>query len=68
VTSRFKYLQAYPESLLQQVQKISDGPGLGAWLLSRHPQAHGVRTDSTLYAYVMDLKMNSCAKPIPSTK
>ncbi len=52
----FRYLQAYPEALLQQVQKISDGPGLGPWLLSRHPEAHGVRTDGALYNYVRALK------------
>ena len=54
--SAFRYLQAYPENLQQQVQKIIDGPGLDAWLMARHPQAHGVRTDGALYTFVMDLK------------
>jgi predicted metal-dependent hydrolase len=56
VTPNFRYLQAYPENLQQQVQKIIDGPGLESWLMARHPQAHGVRTDGALYAFVMDLK------------
>jgi UTP pyrophosphatase len=64
----FRYLQAYPEDLQQQVQKISQGPGLGAWLLSRHPQAHGVRTDSALYAFVMALKTEFLRQADPINK
>jgi predicted metal-dependent hydrolase len=64
----FRYLQAYPEDLQQQVQKISQGPGLGAWLLSRHPQAHGVRTDSALYAFVMTLKSEFLRQADPINK
>jgi UTP pyrophosphatase len=64
----FRYLQAYPEALLQQVQKISDGPGLGPWLLSRHPEAHGVRTDGALYNYVMDLKNEYLRQADPINK
>jgi predicted metal-dependent hydrolase len=68
VTASFKYLQAYPEHLLQQVQKLSEGPGLGAWLLSRHPEPHGVRTDSALYTYVMDLKNEFLRQADPINK
>ena len=34
---------------------------LGAWLLERHPSAHTVRTDKTLYSFVQDIK-NSCLR------
>ena len=68
MTASFKYLQAYPDNLLQQVQKLSEGPGLGAWLLSRHQQAHDVRTDSALYAYVMDLKNEFLRQADPVNK
>jgi UTP pyrophosphatase len=68
VSTSFKYLQSYPEALQQQVKKIIEGPGLGAWLLSRHPQPHGVRTDSALYAYVMDLKNEFLRQADPINK
>jgi hypothetical protein len=43
-------LQAYPDSLQQQVQKIIEGPGLAAWLqVSDIPEPHGIRTDGALY-------------------
>jgi predicted metal-dependent hydrolase len=68
VTPSFRYLQAYPEALQQQVQKLIQGPGLSAWLLSRHPEAHGVRTDSALYAYVMNLKNEFLRQADPINK
>jgi predicted metal-dependent hydrolase len=64
----FRYLQAYSTELQQQVQKISEGPGLGAWLLSRHSQAHGVRTDTALYAYVMAQKNEFLRQADPINK
>ena len=63
-----RYLQAYPDDLQRQVQKISQGPGLGAWLLSRHTQGHGVRTDSALYDYVMALKTEFLRQADPINK
>jgi hypothetical protein len=54
--------------LQQQVQKISEGPGLGAWLLSRYSQAHGIRTDSALYEYVMSLKNEFLRQSDPINK
>jgi predicted metal-dependent hydrolase len=63
-----RYLQAYPDDLQLQVQKISQGPGLGAWLLSRHTQGHGVRTDSALYDYVMALKTEFLRQADPINK
>jgi UTP pyrophosphatase len=41
---------------LAQVSKIIAGPGLGAWLLKKYPQAHGMRTDKALFEYVQALK------------
>ncbi|MDO9403318.1 MAG: M48 family metallopeptidase [Polaromonas sp.] len=51
-----KYLTAYPASLQTQVQQLLDQGRLGAMLLKKYPQGHGVRTDKALYDYVMQLK------------
>lgn len=51
-----KYLFGYPDDLKRQVQQLLDDGKLGALLLKKYPQAHGVRTDKALYDYVMDLK------------
>lgn len=50
------FLRAYPEPVQQQVQALIQQERLASWLLSRYPQAHGIRTDGALYAYVMALK------------
>lgn len=51
-----KYLFGYPDDLKRQVQQLLDEGQLGAVLLKKYPQAHGVRTDKALYDYVMGLK------------
>jgi predicted metal-dependent hydrolase len=51
-----KYLKAYPDHLLDQVRRLIEDGKLAGHLLQRYPQAHAVRTDKALYAYVQDLK------------
>jgi predicted metal-dependent hydrolase len=51
-----KYLAGYPDSLQTQIQKLLLEGRLGDILLSKYSHAHAVRTDKSLYDYVMDLK------------
>ncbi|MFZ2308406.1 MAG: YgjP-like metallopeptidase domain-containing protein [Rhodoferax sp.] len=55
-TSPLKFLQGYPQETLAQVQQMLEGARIGPWLLQKHPQAHGLRTDRALYDYVQALK------------
>ena len=50
------YLAAYPEPLRAQVAQLIAHGKLAGLLRSRYPQAHAVRTDKALYAFVQDLK------------
>lgn len=50
------YLAAYPDALRAQAAALVDAGQLGAVLLRRYPDAHGIRTDKALYAYVQELK------------
>ncbi len=63
-----KYLAAYPASLQQQVQQLLDQGKLGAMLLKKYPEAHGVRTDKALYDYVMTLKSDYLRSSEPLSK
>ena len=63
-----KYLRAYPASTQAQVAQLMAGTGLGAWLLARHPQAHGVRSDSALFEYVQTLKAQYLRGATPLSK
>ncbi|QJC55646.1 UTP pyrophosphatase [Polaromonas vacuolata] len=63
-----KYLSAYPQNLQTQVQQLQDQGKLGAMLLKKYPQAHGVRTDKALYDYVMTLKNEFLRSSEPLSK
>lgn len=51
-----KYLQGYSADTLAQVGQMVATNGLGAWLLKRYPNGHGIRTDKALFDYVQELK------------
>jgi predicted metal-dependent hydrolase len=55
-TVALPYLQGYPAETLAQVQQLQSQGRIGSWLLQRHPQVHGLRTDRALYDYVQGLK------------
>lgn len=50
------YLAAYPAQTQQQVLALLTQQKLATWLHGKYPSAHGMRTDSALFAYVQDLK------------
>lgn len=63
MASSLPYLQAYPAALQQQVAQLLAVPqGIEQWLLRRHPQAHALRSDKALYAYVDVLKTSRLRK------
>jgi len=51
-----KYLQGYPQGLLDDVAGLLQSGQLGTRLQRRYRSTHMVRTDRALYDYVMDLK------------
>ncbi|MNP11940.1 hypothetical protein D3C76_1041530 [compost metagenome] len=51
-----KYLQAYPQSLQDQVRQMIEQDRLGAYLQQRYPDRHAVQSDKALYAYALALK------------
>jgi predicted metal-dependent hydrolase len=54
--SALRYLNAYPEHLQSQVRTLIAEDRLADHLRRRYPEAHAIRTDKALYAYVQDLK------------
>ncbi len=50
------YLSSYPATLQAQVRGWLAEDKVEAWLLRKHPEAHAVRTDKSLYDYVDALK------------
>jgi len=52
------YLRAYPPDTVSQVLNMLSEGKAGAWLRGKYPQAHAVRTDGALYAYVQDIRQS----------
>ena len=51
-----KYLQAYPQTLQDQVRQLIERDQLGDYLRERYPERHAVQSDKALYAYALELK------------
>lgn len=51
-----KYINHYPKSIQEQVQKLIDTEKLGAYLLAKYPKKHNFGNDKALYSYVMEYK------------
>jgi predicted metal-dependent hydrolase len=66
--NHLSYLKAYPDHLLDQVRRLIDEGKLAGHLLGRYPDAHAVRTDKALYAYVQELKYDCLRNAEPVAK
>lgn len=62
------YLSAYPEPLRIRVSQLIAQDKLGELLRRRYPEAHGIRTDKALYAYVQELKERYLRQAEPIAK
>jgi hypothetical protein len=51
-----RYLQGYPESVRDSALALLERGEAGAYVDRRYPEAHEVRSDAALYAYVQSLK------------
>ena len=63
-----KYLQGHAPEVLARVQALLDEGRLMAWLQQRHPEAHTVRSDRALQAYVAELKARHLKSTPPLSK
>ena len=63
-----KYLSAYSDQTLAQVQQLIAQDKLGEVLKKRYPGAHEIRTDKALYDYVQDLKTEFLRNAEPINK
>jgi predicted metal-dependent hydrolase len=62
------YLRGYPADTVQQVGTLLQEQKLGPWLLKKYPQAHGMRDDRALFAYVQSLKQDYLRGASPLSK
>lgn len=51
-----KYIEHYPLHLQEQIQELLKNDKLDKYLLSKYPKAHNIKSDKSLYNYIMDFK------------
>ncbi|MBJ7223741.1 MULTISPECIES: M48 family metallopeptidase [unclassified Brenneria] len=54
--TQLRYLNAYPPTIVAQVQTLVDEGKLGLWLGKKYPDRHHIQSDKSLYQFVAELK------------
>ncbi|MCQ1060565.1 M48 family metallopeptidase [Photobacterium sp. ZSDE20] len=63
-----KYLQGYPDQLINQVSQLVEQGNLKRYLLSKYPEQHAIQSERSLYEYVIELKNQYLKKSAPISK
>lgn len=63
-----KYIEGYPEAIINKVRRLIDENKLGDYLLTRYPEVHSYRSDKELYKYSMSLKGQFLKQSPPLSK
>ena len=66
--TQFKYLAGYPQTVLQQVQRLLDSNQLRQMLQTKYPDTHLINTDKALYGYAMTIKNQYLRQSAPLNK
>jgi len=68
MTDPLTYINAYPQSLREQVQKMLDEDSLGNFLLKKYPKPHEIYNDKSLREHALQIKNQYMKKSAPLSK
>ncbi|MGF1734755.1 YgjP-like metallopeptidase domain-containing protein [Photobacterium satsumensis] len=63
-----KYLQGYPDQLIDQVSQLVEQGNLKRYLLKKYPEQHTIQSEKALYEFVIGLKNQYLKKSTPISK
>ena len=66
--SALKYLSGYPAPVLDQVSAAISAKTLSKYLLGKYPDTHNIKTNKSLYYYVIDMKNRHLRQSSPLSK
>lgn len=66
--SILKYIQGYPDSIIEQVEHLVAKGQLIAWFEQRYPQRHSIQSEKALFTYAMEIKNRYMKKTPPLSK
>jgi predicted metal-dependent hydrolase len=68
MSNLLSYINAYPQSIKDQVQQMVDEKSLGIFLQQKHPEPHDIYNDKKLREYAMQIKNQFMKKSSPLSK
>ena len=66
--SALTYLSGYPAPVLDQVSAAISAKTLSKYLLGKYPDTHNIKTNKSLYDYVIDMKNRHLRQSSPLSK
>jgi predicted metal-dependent hydrolase len=63
-----KYLQGYPQNILEGVAELARQDKIATYLLGKYPKAHDIRSDKQLYEYTQSLRQEFLGRENPLSK
>ena len=63
-----RYIAHYPDTLKAQAKRLIEEEKLGAYLLSKYPEPHAIKSDRALYDYAVSIKNSAMRKSEPLSK
>ena len=63
-----KYIQGYPDHIIQPVQQLLENKKLLPWFEQRYPQRHDIQSEKALFQYTVTIKNQFMKKTAPLSK
>lgn len=63
-----RYIQGYPEHIVQQVDKLVESGKLVSWFEQKYPQNHQIKSEKALFDYAVEIKNRYMKKTAPLSK
>ena len=66
--SSLRYIQGYPQHIIEQVSTLIEDGKLIPWFERRYPDKHQIQSEKALYEYAMAIKNRCMKKAAPISK
>lgn len=63
-----RYIQGYPQSIVEQVEQLISSGRFAQWFAKRYPENHQIKSEKALFDYTMAIKNQYMKKGAPISK
>ncbi|WED23110.1 M48 family metallopeptidase [Vibrio sp. JC009] len=68
MNSSLRYIQGYPENIVQQVSQLITQGKIGSWFENKYPDNHEIKSEKALFDYTVEIKNRYMRKSSPLSK